>query len=80
MITTQLEVMTDEEIDSAVIAIVSQFVDNERDFQQASQMYNSVYFRGFPPAFRKRACMALRDHFSNTTNNYWNAQAENQFL
>ncbi len=80
MITTQPNVMTDEEIDSAVIAIVSQFEDNEKDFQRASQMYNSVYFRGFPAALRKRACMSLRDHFSNTTNNYWNTQAENQFL
>lgn len=80
MITTQLEVMTDEEINSAVIAIVSQFADNDRDFEYASQMYNSVYFRGFPLAFRKRACMALRDHFPSRTNNFWNTQADNQFL
>lgn len=80
MITNQIEVMTDEEIDSAVISLVSQFKDNDRDFEEASRMYNSVFFRDFPAAFRKRACMGLRDHFSNTTNNYWNTQAENQFL
>jgi hypothetical protein len=80
MIDNQILSMTEEEIDSAVVSIVSQFEDNERDFQLASQMYNSLYFRDVSPALRKRACLGLRDHFTNRTNNYWNTQAENQFL
>jgi hypothetical protein len=43
-------------------------------------MYNSIFFRDLPAAFKKRACLALKNHFTNQTNNYWNEQAENPFL
>lgn len=80
MINNQLESMTDEEIDAAIVDILAQFEDNDRDFGLASKMYNSLFFRDLPAAFKKRACMALRFHFTNQTNNFWNEQADNQFL
>lgn len=80
MIYNQLESMTDEEIDAAIVDILAQFGDNERDFGLASGMYNSIFFRDLPAAFKKRACLALKNHFTNQTNNYWNEQAENPFL
>ncbi len=80
MITNQLQAMTEEEIDAACVDILAMFSDNERDFTHASQMYNSVFFRDVPTALKKRACMALRNHFRNQTNTYWNEQSENQFI
>lgn len=80
MITNQLLATTDQEIDSAVVDILAQFADNERDFVHASKMYNSVFFRDLPASFKKRACLALRHHFTNQTNNYWNEQSENPFI
>lgn len=80
MITNQLQAMTEEEIDAAVVDILAQFGDSERDFVHASQMYNSVFFRDLPVAFKKRACLGLRNHFQNQTNNYWNEQSENPFI
>lgn len=80
MIYNQLESMTDEEIDNAIVDILAQFDDNARDFGLASLTYNSLFFRDLPAAFKKRACLALKNHFQIQTNNYWNEQAENQFL
>jgi len=80
MITNQLTTMSETEIDDTIANILDSFDDNERDFRLASEMYNSVFFRDLPPVFRKRTCTALRDHFTNKTNNYWNEQAANQFL
>jgi hypothetical protein len=80
MIYNQLESMSDEEIDSAIVDILAQFEDNERDFGLASVTYNSKFFSDLPAAFKKRACLALKNHFTNQTNNYWNEQSENQFI
>lgn len=80
MITNQIEVMTDTEIDETVANILAMFNDDARDFQLASTMYNSKFFKGLPAAFKKRCCMALRAHFTQQINNYWNEQSENQFI
>lgn len=80
MIQNQLESMTEQEIDVAIADILAAFENNDRDFGHASVMYNSVFFRDLPAAFKKRACVALRDFFNNKTNNYWNEQSENPFV
>lgn len=67
--------MSDEEIEMTVHKIVSRLGTSSRDFDHASQQYNSDFFKGEPAEFKIRLCTALAKHFS-LTNTFWSKNAE----
>lgn len=67
--------LSETEIQEAVRSISATYGHTERDFQMASNTYNSTFFRGLPTEFVQRACRTLKDHFENYTNHYWNRQS-----
>jgi hypothetical protein len=78
---TSLNSMTEDQINAAVSDIVASLGGTtERDFVRASEEYNSVFFRGLPPTFVKRACAALSEHFISNTNNYWVKQSQLEYI
>lgn len=72
----QIQTLTDQQIDSAVTDIIAGAGNTARDFELMSQTYNSQFFAGLPSEFKVRACRALRDHFVEFQNNYWNKSAQ----
>lgn len=78
---TSLNSMTEEQINSAVADIIASLEGTtERDFVRASEEYNSVFFKGLPPAFVKAACSALNDHFISNKNNFWLNKSQLEFV
>ena len=69
---THVPGLTDRDIESSIMNILAGQGSTERDFQLASSTYNSIFFTGLPNEFRQRACAALKEHFENYTNNFWN--------
>lgn len=67
--------MSDEEIEMIVHKIVSKLGTSSRDFDHASQQYNSDFFKGEPADFKTRLCSALSRHFT-LTNTFWSKNAE----
>lgn len=73
--------MTEDQINAAVSDIIASLGGTtERDFIRASDEYNSVFFKGLPPLFVKRACIALAEHFLANTNNYWVKQSQSEYI
>jgi hypothetical protein len=78
---TQIASLTDEQIDSQISEIISAIEGvTERDFQRASDMYNSSFFRGMPIAFTVKVCRALNGHFLANTNNFWLKMSQNEYI
>lgn len=63
--------MTEEEINSSVVSIIGSLGSSQRDFQHASEMYNSDFFRDEPLEFKVSLCNALLVHFKGHQNHYW---------
>jgi hypothetical protein len=76
----KIETLSEDDINSAISNILAGMGHTERDFQLASHTYNSVFFKDLPENYVRRACAALRDHFVNNTNNFWNKKAANEFV
>lgn len=62
---------TEADVDNTVMSIVGSLGTNQRDFQHASQMYNSDFFKGESREFQTRLCAALSAHFKGHQNHYW---------
>jgi hypothetical protein len=63
--------MTDDEIDRAVQAALASHGRSARDFEHASQHYNSDFFRDEPEEFKRRMCVALHSAFQPRQNPFW---------
>ena len=74
---TSIPALSETEIQEAINSIASTYGNTERDFQMASNTYNSHFFRGLPTEFVQRACQSLKNHFEDYTNHYWNIQSAN---
>ena len=57
---------------SEIFSIVGTLGTSRRDYENASTMYNSLFFKDEPFMFTRALCRALIDHFATyPTNNYW---------
>ncbi len=63
--------LTQSQIDSMVISIVSKLDTDYKMFTHASKQYNSDFFKGETEEFKSSLCKALTSHFSKYTNSYW---------
>lgn len=68
---TVLPDMTEQEIDDAVASIVASHGTDIKSFQTASSMYNFDFFKGESQEFKTAACRALKAHFSDFQNSFW---------
>lgn len=64
-----------DKVDSTVTTILSSLGTDIKAFQQASAMYNSDFFRNESQEFKASLCNALKAHFKNYQNSFWNKLA-----
>ena len=67
--------MSEQEVDDAVISIISSLGKDFKAFQHASNMYNSDFFKAESNLFKQQLCKALKFHFAEYQNNFWNKAA-----
>lgn len=60
-----------EEIDNAVLSIVSSLGKDARTFEHASAMYNTDFFADESHEFKLALCRSLRSHFAPLQNTFW---------
>lgn len=68
--------MSSEEVDRIVMNIVTDIGTTYKDFQHASSTYNSVFFHGESPEFKRELCRALKNHFGSFQNSFWNKASQ----
>lgn len=71
----QPEEMSEDEMNRLVSAALASYGRTPRDFELASNQYNTDFFRGEPEEFKRRLCTALHHAFLPNVNRYWQNNA-----
>lgn len=72
----QPDEMTEQQMDDAVNSALASYGRSPRDFDHASQHYNSDFFKGESAEFKRRMCRALHHAFLPLVNTFWQKNAE----
>jgi hypothetical protein len=70
-----IEFESEDELNETINSIIEALSDDIAGYQQAYQMYNSDFFDGEDPKFKKQLCAALNTKFQIYKNAYWIALA-----
>lgn len=63
--------MSDSELDTLVLSIMSSLKTTHDSYNQASQTYGFFFFEGESPVFKQKLCAALAAQYEKFGNEFW---------